>query len=112
VFRNDSNVLILNAITPLAPLAYNNTPRILTSRDTGSQVEMFLDGTSSGSVAYTRAGTLTVDRQGLGALVRPTVGNFWGGSVTELVAFTSALSTADRQALERNMGSFSGITVA
>jgi hypothetical protein len=112
VLRNDGNSLILNAITPLAPLAYNNTPRVLTSRDTGSQVEMFLDGTLAGSTSYARAGTLTVDRQGLGALVRPTVGNFWAGSVTELVAFTSALSTGDRQTYERNLGSFTGITVA
>jgi hypothetical protein len=112
VLRNDGNALILNAINPLAPLAYNNTPRILTSRDTGSQVEMFLDGSPANSTSYTRSGTLTVDRQTLGALVRSTVGNFWAGNVSELVAFNSALSTGDRQTYERNLGSFTGITVA
>lgn len=110
--RNDGNLLILNQLNPLAPLAYDNTPRILTSRDTGSQIEMFLNGTPANSTSYTRSGTLTIDRQAIGALVRPTVGNFWAGNLTELVAFTAALSTADRRALERNMGQFAGISVS
>jgi hypothetical protein len=110
ITRNDaSGIQVASAI---GPNAFNNTPRVLTLRDTGAQMEAFLDGTLSGSIAYTRTGTLTLDRQGLGALVRTPVGNFWAGRVAELVAFTSALSTGDRQTYERNLGTFTGITVA
>jgi len=36
----------------------------------------------------------------------------WNGSMAEFIAFTSALSTADRQLLERDQGTYYGITVA
>jgi len=36
----------------------------------------------------------------------------WQGNISELVAFSSELSTADRQLLERDQGTYYGITVA
>jgi len=43
---------------------------------------------------------------------RANVGRRWQGNISELVAFSSELSTADRQLLERDQGTYYGITVA
>ena len=39
-----------------------------------------------------------------------TVSNFWNGTAQEVIFFTSALSTTDRQTLERNEGAYYGIS--
>ena len=45
-------------------------------------------------------------------LASPTDSQSWIGPVAEIIVFTSALSTTDRQTLERNQGAYFGITVA
>ena len=76
--------------------------------DNGASMAQYADGTNSKTDAYTRSGTLTMDRLAIGAMVRTTVSSYFAGQIPELVIWTAALSTADRQAGEGNQKAFYG----
>lgn len=82
--------------------------------DDGSNWSAWKDNTSGGSpVAYTR-GTTSCDRLNLGAYWRTTLApaNVWVGSMSEIIIATAALSDTDRQAIQSNMASYFGVTLA
>jgi hypothetical protein len=69
--------------------------------------------TTTGAATPAAIGALTTTTGlGIGADFAPTFGAWLTGSVGECIVFASALSTADRQALERNQGAYYGVPVA
>ncbi|MBN9210702.1 MAG: hypothetical protein BGO45_10535 [Microbacterium sp. 71-36] len=94
--------------TAEAPAAFvSGTPRLLTFIDTGSVVRKRVNRTSLADVAYTRSGTSTIDTLLLnGQISGGNVSQFWGGKWAELIVFTSAVSNADRDAVENSRVSY------
>lgn len=110
--RNSSGLIILSNADAATSGAFDGTARVLTHVDTGSNFSGFLNGTAAFSTNYTRSGTLPMDRFAVGGLQRATTSFPFVGAISEIIVVPSALSTADRQTLERNQGAAYGITVA
>jgi hypothetical protein len=95
-----------------AEVAISNTPTLITSiSTTGSeQWKLFKNGTQWDSATitsvYTGINSAIGSLNGAGSLFP------FDGTVSELISFPSALSTTDRETLERNQGAYYGITVA
>ena len=95
-----------------ADVAISNTPTLITSiSSTGSeQWKLFKNGAEWDSATisrvYTGVNSAIGSLNGTGSLLP------FDGTVSELISFPSALSTTDRQTLERNQGKYYSITVA
>lgn len=89
------------------PLAAN-TPIIQTARrEAGVSLAGFVNGTA-GSVSATPAANFAA-----GLSIGAAINQFYlSGPISEVVAFTSALSTTDRELLERSQAAYFGITYA
>lgn len=99
--RNDANTQFLGLGTAILANVFDGVMRPLQYRDSGTAVEVFRNGASASS-AYTRSGSLTLNRFTIGALIRTTVSFWMGASISEVICFTSALSTSDRTAIDSN----------
>ena len=73
-------------------------------------VQLYTNGVFSAALAGRYAGDVQT-RQSIGA-EGFGIGNYHYGYIPEVVAFSSVLSTTDRQTLGRNQGAYYGITVA
>ena len=95
-----------------ADVAISNTLTLITSiSTTGSeQWKLFKNGAEWDSATittvFTGVNSAIGSLNGTGSLLP------FDGTVSEIIAFPSVLSTADRQLLERNIGAYYGITVA
>jgi hypothetical protein len=95
-----------------ADVAISNTLTLITSiSTTGSeQWKLFKNGAEWDSATitsvYTGVNSAIGSLNGTGSLLP------FDGTVSELISFPSALSTTDRQTLERNQGKYYSITVA
>jgi hypothetical protein len=95
-----------------AEVAISNTLTLITSiSTTGSeQWKLFKNGAEWDSATitsvYTGVNSAIGSLNGTGSLLP------FDGTVSELISFPSALSTTDRQTLERNQGKYYSITVA
>jgi hypothetical protein len=111
--RNDAgNSPIIPNGAQQIPGAFDDTLRVMSTIDTGTQFRHAVNGALGTNISYTRIGVLTLNRFAIGALARGSVTNIFTGTVPEVIVFASALSAADRQTLERNQGAHYGITVA
>lgn len=110
--RNDVGGIVFNTANVLTTSAFNGTPRVLTHVDSGNSIAGFLNGAAGGSIAYTRSGVVTLNRFAFGGLLRLTAGSFFTGSLPEITIFPAALSTDNRQTVERVQGNYYGITAA
>ena len=106
--RNDANTVTLADSGGGSPSILTGTAHQVSTVDNGASMAQYADGTNSKTDAYTRSGTLTMDRLAIGAMVRTTVSSYFAGQIPELVIWTAALSTADRQAGEGNQKAFYG----
>ncbi len=108
-----------NAAPVFAPYTYGtgdlasgtlaaNTPTILTASRASGTSFGFRSGTSLGTNATAISTAVGI---GIGIGVRPD-GASSIGWYSEMTYFSAALSTIDRQALERNQGAYYGISVA
>lgn len=85
-------------------------PQITSGTSTnGTNSQLFKDGTSIGTGTAMAAGA-TNGTMDIG--VNPSGGQYYGGKISEVIVFASNLTTGQRQALERNQGTYFGITVA
>lgn len=75
----------------------------------GANSQVFRNGTSVATSAAMGSGA-TNGTVNIG--VSPSGGQNYGGSIAEVLVFASNLTTTQRQTLERNQGSYFGITVA
>ena len=101
LLRNDAGTNVV-ANGNVAQNAWDQTNRVVTFRDTGSNYEGFLNGTRDGNTAYTRTGVLT--------LTQFRVGLQFDGRTSEIIIFTSALSDADMNTVIASQGGEYGIT--
>ena len=85
--------------------AIGSTPRVLTNIATTSLMTPYIDG----AVMAGRTGSIGTSTE-LMLFGRGT--QSWIGNCPEVVVFTSALTTTDRQTLERNQGAYFGIPVS
>lgn len=114
--RNDANTVVLEGTTVGSEIlvdAVNNTNSThITFVDAGNEMRGHSGGGTASTRAYTRSGSLTLDRAGIGAFVRTTgASGFWQGRISEMVGFTSALSSSNLTTIGQNQGTFYGITV-
>lgn len=87
-----------------------DTPFVITGRFDATDSRMYVNGTEGTSAAYAEAALgATID---LRIARGHNTSTRWVGRCSEMVFFASALSTGDRQALERDQGAYYGITVA
>jgi hypothetical protein len=70
---------------------------------------LWKDGIAGPTVAS--AGNFSTTLLSIGERLGAGVSSPWIGTFSEAILFTSALSTTDRQTLERNQGQFYGITI-
>jgi hypothetical protein len=97
--RTDGNVTIRNH-TPLSNTgAFNNTQRIYVWGDTGSRVMGYFNSAGAVHADYTRSGTITPTRFGMGGTVGATPGAFLDCDVNELI-ITSFMDDQLRQLME------------
>jgi hypothetical protein len=96
---------IAAANTPLTQIA--SAPRVLTVIVEAGSTSPFIDGVAMA----VRNNTLNANSL-LSLILGGQTNQRWNGGVFEVVVFASALSTADRQALERDQGDLYGINVA
>lgn len=75
--------------------------------DTGGVITPSVDGVSGMSTNYNRSGqTFTPTNLSVGALVRNTIGNYFGGLIGEMVAFPVALGASDLATLRVNQKAY------
>lgn len=87
------------------------TWHVLTGRLDATTVQAWVDGTSAGSSAVAPSPSASSSAMVLGR--HPTVSVAWfDGAIAEVLFFTSALSTTDRDNVESYLGTKYGITVA
>ncbi|MBK8173650.1 MAG: fibronectin type III domain-containing protein [Sandaracinaceae bacterium] len=83
-----------------------------TYRRSGAQGNIFKNGTSAVSGAAMSTASTSVAPMWLGVYDGAGAGSFiMNGTVSELMAFTTALSTVERGLLERNQGKTFGVTI-
>lgn len=75
----------------------------------GANSEIFRNGTSIATAVSMGSGA-TNGTMNIG--VSPSGGQYYGGNIAEVIVFSSDLTTTQRQTLERNQGTYYGITVA
>lgn len=101
--RDDSNNNILfggsSTFQSAAGTAFNGSYQLLSTIDTGTNVTMYINKTSSASANYTR-GILTLDRFTVGASRVVSASAFFACDLGEIIIYNSALSTSDRQTVE------------
>lgn len=110
--RNDAGTSIIPPNITLASAAFNDTPRLLAYRDTGTTIQAFLNGVPGPEQAYTRSGILTLDCLAIGALVRTGLASFFPGSIGEVIVVPGALSLAEIQTVQRDQGPYFNIPVS
>lgn len=78
------------------------TTEIITIKTTGTSLTVYKNGTSLGSLSFD-VGATTLDTCSIGAFYRngaPIAANYFQGYIGEVLVFNSALSDANRQAVE------------
>ena len=106
--RNDAGSTLIGQ-PPLTAGAWDSTQNIMMFRDTGEAVSSRLFGGAETSSAYSRSGTLTMNRFSLGAILRNSPSNYAQGSLNEVI-ICSNLSDADREIMEGYLAHKWGLT--
>lgn len=80
----------------------------------GTQINAFLNGSSTISAGSANTGTFgnNTNRVSVGALVRSSTALFWPGDIAEILVFPTALSTENRQSVERYLSNKWNIALA
>jgi hypothetical protein len=97
-----------NAYTSIVGITIG-TQFVATNIFDGTNNILWKDGSAGQTVAST--GNFSTTLLSIGERLGFGVSSPWIGTFTEVILFTSALSTTDRQTLERNQGDYYGITV-
>lgn len=111
--RNDAGgVPLSGSNTPALTNGFNNTDVVVGMTDDGSTISMYLDQGAAVTQAYTRSGTLTNNRFGLGALARSSAASWWAGDIYGVVAVNGAvLSAGQRSSLVTYLAALQGRSI-
>lgn len=86
-------------------------PHVITAvANTGSTTELWADGTSQWTFGSGFGATASTGAMSIGAA--PVPAEFLNANLSEVLVFSANLTTTQRQAMERNQGTYFGITVA
>ncbi len=109
LYRNDAGTVMA---TPLSNAnVFNGTDRTLVITDDGSTLRSYVNGVAGSTLAYTRSGTLTIDRSAIGAVIRTTTGSWWAGDIYGIVAVPRVITSGERASLTTYMGSLAGLSL-
>ena len=78
----------------------------------GTTVSSYTNATTNASGSAMDVGNITVDRFAIGALLRPTAGQFFNGVISEVIIYNTALTDEQRISIQRYLGNKWGISVA
>lgn len=96
IIRNDANTQTFALGTDIQTNAWDSVVnQVYGVVDNGSSLTPWLNGVEGTAVAYTRSGSLTLDRFGLGGLRRAASSSYFGVDVYEFVAYNKALSDTE-----------------
>jgi hypothetical protein len=104
IIRNDGNSTLLNHAVS-SNVVFNNVWHHIAWVDSNGSVKLYIDGALDGNSAlfsYSRSGTFTFDRTGIGALVRTSAAGFFNGAIDDLSLWERALSQAEVQDIMAN----------
>lgn len=79
---------------------FDNTYRTIILVDTGTSMTMYVDGVAGTARAYTRSGTLTINRTALGCLLRTSAASFFAGKVQAVRCHNRAFNSTEIAALD------------
>jgi hypothetical protein len=85
-----------------------NTPTMVSAISTGLNYKHYKDSTSLGINFNYNRGTVTLDTATIGALVRTTTSDFFGGKINEIIFYASDQST-NRTGIETNINGYYSI---
>ena len=100
--RNDAGGVGTNSEELSLTGALDNTKKLYDWLDSGTSMAGSVNGSTPITVAYSRTGTMTVDRFAIGGLLRSTIISAMACGVNEIV-ITGVLSTFERQRMEGYM---------
>ena len=110
--RDDSNANILfngsSTLQTASGTAFNSSYQLIGTVDTGSNMALYINKSSSVNGNYTR-GTLTLDRFTVGASRTVSASNYFPCDLAEIIIYNSALSESNRQLVENYLYSKWGI---
>jgi hypothetical protein len=110
--RDDANANILfsgsSTLQTASGTAFNSSYQLLGTVDTGSNIALYINKSSSVNGSYTRT-TLTLDRFTVGASRTGAATAFFACDLAEIIVYNSALSTNNRQLVENYLYSKWGI---
>lgn len=108
LIRNDANT-VLSATGTGTLTAFDGELKVYGFKDTGSELSSYINGTVDlNAEAYTRSGTLTMNRFGIGAVVRDAPASRFAGFFSEVIVHPSVLSDTNRQSIERDQKRYFG----
>ena len=109
-FDNNSNPVNGNASSTVVSGVFNNTARVVSTLDSGSNINMRSNRGTPNSNNYTRS-TLTPNIAALGCLLRNTAGNFFAGRVYGIVGRAATSTEAQRANTENWLAARCGVTL-
>jgi hypothetical protein len=86
-----------------------STPFVLTSSQSADTSNIWVNGANNGNSAVTPKAVQFSKRLFVGSL---SGGSYWNGAIGEAIIYSRALTTSERQSVERYLGTKWGITVA
>jgi hypothetical protein len=103
-------ILFVKDVVGISSTALSTGAQVHTSlRTNGTNSAVYINGTINATAAVMST-TATTGNFALGA--HPAGGQNFLGNIGEVIAFSADLSTGQRQTLERNQGTYFGVTVA
>jgi hypothetical protein len=90
--RDDAST---SGTTPTTANAYNGSDVVLGKVEDGSNWTIYVDGVPAGPTAWTRPGTMTLDRTSLFGRRGSTSTNWWAGDVAGVVAVKRAVTSGE-----------------
>lgn len=104
-FASTSGIVVFQKSVGVSAGASSTAAQVITGVGTS---QLWRDGTSLGTgsaISGATSGTFNIGASPLG-------GGYFLGTIAEVIVFSSDLTTTQRQTLERNQGTYYGITVA
>jgi hypothetical protein len=83
----------------LNDVAMDGSFKILTWKDTGSSISARVNGGTTGTINYSRSGSMTTNLFCIGGILRSSFVNGFSGSIKEII-ISSPMSNVDSQKIE------------
>jgi hypothetical protein len=109
IFRNDQNNLMKNKSPIVNDVALDGSYKILNWKDTGSSIIASVNGGTTGSLSYSRSGTMSTNRFCVGGILRASFSYGFSGNIKEII-ISSPMSNEESQKVEGYLAHKWGLT--